>query len=273
MFSKPQILIGTDFSYASEAALKMGQEISKRTGGSIKLVHFTQAQGALLDALEHSMKEQIKQCDIQCSSEIITASAYEGLHKAIEKMKPDLLIMGRHGKSALLHMGSLTQKLIASSEVPVLVVNQFSNIKNIAALIDPAAPSTKTIAAGEEISFLLSGKLDLISVIPDIDSLSLTYVPFFKSSIVFTEEEKELMRSRLTEEILKKSDTHSKADIHVEVTHQKIPQALLDILNQKKSDLVVMTRHNRGLMERIFIGSTTRGILEGFKGNLLVLPE
>lgn len=273
MFSKPKILVGTDFSYASDLALKMAEDIRRKTGGSIKLVYYSHDSQGLLDQVNQSMKEQIERCQIDCSFEIIHGSAFEEMQKTIAEMKPDLLVLGRHGKSALLHLGSLTQKLIASSDVPVLVVNKIGKFNDVAGLIDPATPSKKTIAAAEELSYLLSSKLELMSVIPDIDSLSLTYVPYLKTTLVFSEEEKNTIRNRLTEEILQKSDPHAKATIKVEITHKKIPEALLELLRYSQVDFAVMTRHNRGVMEKIFIGSVTRGVLEGFKGNLLVLPE
>jgi len=77
----------------------------------------------------------------------------------------------------------------------------------------------------------------------------------------------------MREEISKVLDPHSNCKIRVEMTVEKhLAYHLVKILDEDKVDLVVMKRHQKGILDKILIGSETRRMLEIYSGNILVLP-
>jgi predicted site-specific integrase-resolvase len=55
-------------------------------------------------------------------------------------------------------------------------------------------------------------------------------------------------------------------------TDKKVAYQLMNILHEDVTDIIVMQRHHKKILEKLFIGSEARRMLELFQGNLLILP-
>lgn len=292
MFSKPKILIATDFSVNSDKALCVGKRLQKSIGGSISIIHVSgiplvwdwlasevqakyishDLRDDTLRQLTKYMNEQLRRCDLACQGEIIFGDPYTELHKHIEEKKTDLLIMSSSGKTGIFETGSLTQKMIATSSIPVLVAKLDSSPRQIACLIDPSAISDKIIKVSEVLSHAFSSKAQFIAVVQDFISLSNGYLSELVS-VGFSDDQKNRIIANIELEIMKRMDLGSKESIEVIVSKHKVATVLLSFLNESNIDLAVMSRSNRGILDELIIGSTSRRLLESFKGNLLLLPN
>lgn len=284
MLSKPKILVASDFSLNSDRALLAAKELAHKTGGHITLVHAAglppvwdwlpgeDYRNGFFSSLAKKIDAQLKRCELKCENDVIFGDPYEELLRTIKEKKFDILVMGHGGQDEIVYIGSLAQKMISSSSIPVLIVNDELSVKKIAGLLDPAYISEKVISAGEEFSFLLSSELSFLSIVPDLPAMAVSGI-IEDISFAFSDDQKEEISSKLKTRILKEMDPHSKAQLLILVSKDKTEVALLNELEDKDIDLAIVCRHNRGTLERFFIGSVSRKIVERFKGNILVIPE
>lgn len=140
-----RILVPTDFSEHSEYALKVAAQIARDTDGEIFLVHMLEMPTQMADAVSggteipeiilfmkkaHEKLESLLQREylegIKVSEAVKLERAFEGILKSSEKNEVDLVVMGSHGASGYQKMlvGSTTEKIVRTSEAPVLVIKQ-----------------------------------------------------------------------------------------------------------------------------------------------------
>lgn len=143
-----RILVPVDFSEHSHAALRMALEVARDSAAHITLMHVgvlpyyantelgwstgtTELFGDLQDRLA---KEQVKALEILAEKELpeavdrdyVLVQGYPPaeIAKQVEGGKHDLVIMGTHGRTGISRalLGSVTERVVAQSAVPVLVV-------------------------------------------------------------------------------------------------------------------------------------------------------
>lgn len=293
MEKKLKILVATDFSSQSDSALKVASAISSASNGEIELIHISsiipvwnwpaedeeskkklrEFQNKFLGPLEKDLDQQKIRCKVECPISVVFGDPYEELKAKIEKNGYDLFVLGHRGKSGPFYLGSLAQKMIASATIPTLVVKEDLNFTKIAGLVDPAALSKRLINTTEDFSSLFKAETLMLCAVSDLTGKALSHFPISINIQGFSNEEKKLIADNLINEIEKISNPKIVKDIKIEITQERIADALIKALNEHNIDLAVMMKHNKGFIEKFLIGSTTRKILEHFHGNLLILPE
>ena len=85
--------------------------------------------------------------------------------------------------------------------------------------------------------------------------------------------EKSEAETKLKEEVDYYADHKDQVVVKLETTKELKPaKHLLEILIRDKIDLVVLKRFSEGNLKRVYLGSTTKRLLESFAGNFLILP-
>lgn len=137
-----RILVATDFGEASERALELALELAVQFDSELTLIHVWEFpsyeyMGAvpaaddlaerIAEAANAQMASTIGLLKPRCSklnSIVRMGHAASELLSCIEEIRPDLLVLGTHGrrgfKRALL--GSVAEKLVRCSPIPVLTV-------------------------------------------------------------------------------------------------------------------------------------------------------
>jgi nucleotide-binding universal stress UspA family protein len=145
MFKK--ILIPTDGSALSRKAIKAGVRLAKQTRAKIVAYYalemfqpYVYGDGTVIDtatlnAFEKRAREQgekylaqvekeSKAAGVACETLMTKpATPYQGIVDAAKRKNCDVIFMASHGRGELaaLILGSVTQKVLAHSKVPVLV--------------------------------------------------------------------------------------------------------------------------------------------------------
>ncbi|WP_296144386.1 universal stress protein [uncultured Flavobacterium sp.] len=140
-----KILVPTDFSDHAEYALKVAAQIARENDGEIILLHMLELPGQGSDAVgtgsdipeimffKNKAIEKLESLmdvnyleGIQVSEVIQFEKAFEGIINIGHKNNVDLIVMGSHGASGFQEMfiGSNTEKVVRSSDVPVLVIKK-----------------------------------------------------------------------------------------------------------------------------------------------------
>ena len=274
MLNNPLILVATDFSEHSDYAVKAGEEVRRRSGGSLHLLHVSRKEDGLT-YLQHEMDKQMARCEALCTQEIVAGKPYQVICESIDVMKPGMLILGHKGRDINPQFtGSLTSRLAASVNVPVMVVNNYLEVNKVTGLVDVMEMEKKVFQASEELSFLFNAGLEFLSVIPDISAQLSRRSPIMSSlHITYTADERASISNKAEEKIRENLDPRFKANVNVAIVESnKIAEEILGNLNSDKASLVVMARHNRGIIERHLIGSVTQRFLDISDENLVILP-
>jgi nucleotide-binding universal stress UspA family protein len=144
----PKILVCTDGSPDSEGAITAALHLAKTTGSTVFLLEVLfflagyelqspdtlappMVNLELMQVQETAARERLEAWKAEAAKEGVTleprvrtgASAYDGILEEAGELKPDLIIMGRHGYTGLtrLLMGSVTARVIGHSPCHVLV--------------------------------------------------------------------------------------------------------------------------------------------------------
>ena len=141
-----KILVPTDFSAQADYALHVAVQLAKKHGCEIYLLHMLELPINEVDALSsHSelpeamfyMKLARKRFDNLASRSFLKNmkvheivkfhQAYDGIIDASKEFKIDLIVMGSHGVSGFKEMfiGSNTEKVVRTSDIPVLVIKNY----------------------------------------------------------------------------------------------------------------------------------------------------
>jgi nucleotide-binding universal stress UspA family protein len=146
MIALKKILVATDFSEPSEAALAYGRELARTFGASLTVLHvvdnvLTRGYGADAFVLAHpDLQREIeataqRQVDallfdedrtvLSATGMIVTSnSPSAAIVDCARDAAIDLIVVGTHGRGAVAHllMGSVAERVVRTAPCPVLTV-------------------------------------------------------------------------------------------------------------------------------------------------------
>jgi nucleotide-binding universal stress UspA family protein len=145
MIDLKRVLVPTDFSEYSQAALTYGVALAEKFGSSLYLLHIVQDlalfvpdaiaiappiappveqfRAAAQTALERLVREnQLEKLAVQCR--VAEGTPFYEIIRFAKEEDIDLIVMGTHGHSGLAHvlLGSVTEKVVRKAPCPVLTV-------------------------------------------------------------------------------------------------------------------------------------------------------
>jgi len=148
-----KILVPTDFSEHADYALRTAAQIAKKNNGEIILLHMLELPTQVIDKVSgragdipevmffikktRDRFDEVKSSPflegIPVTEAVQFEKAFEGIIGASKSHNVDLVVMGSHGTSGVqgLFVGSNTEKVVRTSDIPVLVVKSELNIQNI----------------------------------------------------------------------------------------------------------------------------------------------
>lgn len=151
-----KILVPTDFSNQSENALKVAAQLAKKYDCEIHLLHILEIPMHKVDALSsynnlpealYFMKLAHKQFEVLKKKDYLKGlvihenvefhEIFKGVFQVCKKQDIDLVIMGSSGANGLreILIGSNTEKVVRTSETPVLVIKNEHEIFNISSFV------------------------------------------------------------------------------------------------------------------------------------------
>jgi nucleotide-binding universal stress UspA family protein len=147
MIALKKILVATDFSEPSEAALAYGRELARSFGATLTLVHVvddTMARAYGIDGgvlltdpqmqreFEASALEQVNaqlgdedRRELGATGEVLASNSPSlAIVTYAQQIASDLIVMGTHGRGGVAHllMGSVSEKVVQTAPCPVLTV-------------------------------------------------------------------------------------------------------------------------------------------------------
>lgn len=132
------ILVATDGSRSSSAAVEKAVEFADAYGGTLKVVSavavpaefYGEAPLAVDEMIKEArryveaVRERARDAEVRVETLVREGPAHEVITSLAEERSADIIVMGSHGRTGLkrLLMGSVTEKVIGYAARPVLVV-------------------------------------------------------------------------------------------------------------------------------------------------------
>jgi nucleotide-binding universal stress UspA family protein len=136
-----RILVPVDFTEYSNRALDFAAQIARPFKAKIRLLHvieqFTYSVTDTIQVVDHypalktiaepllkSLETNLKKKGIAVDSQIQSGRPYMAILEQARKGRPDLIVMGTHGRTGVQHlvMGSVAERVVRLAPCPVLTV-------------------------------------------------------------------------------------------------------------------------------------------------------
>ncbi|MGB0882778.1 MAG: universal stress protein [Vicingaceae bacterium] len=272
-----KILVPTDFSETADRARDYAIQIAQLINAEIILLNTYHvpysgaSAGTLINIDKIALEEAEKAMDLQleyvnknyknvkfstlCRSGLLVDS----IKRICENNKIDLIILGTKGASGAIEnmLGSNASSLVGNVNTPIITIPVNGKI-NFPKRIVAANDLTET---GEENFFEVLKQL-AIDTYSTIDFLF----------IVKEESEIDTKIQRL-----KAADFDNTFDAHYHPFHFKesenVEEGILDYIEQKDFDLLVVVSHQRSFWEELFHKSISKSLVKHAKLPILILPE
>jgi len=260
-----KILIPTDFSNNAENALKVAAQIAKTNNSELILLHMLEipSQGGDAVIAGHNIPElmlfknvAIEKLDdlmeadyldgLEVSEVIQFEMAFDGIMSISKKNDVDLIVMGSHGASGFKEMfiGSNAEKVVRSSEVPVLIVKkevENFEVKNFVFASNFSDEIKKPFQKALDIAQMFGAHLHLVMI---------NTISNFKSSAATNQ----IFEDFLAGSNAKNYTTHIYNDATVE-------KGVLNFAKSINADLIGICTHGRSGLSHFFNGSVSEDLV------------
>lgn len=142
MVAIKKILVPIDFNPSSKRAVAYAIDLAKQYGAELRLVHVWEipsyayagmeySPADLLTAIRDAAKTQLDETATEVKREVPrteavlrNGGAWREIAAEIEESRPDLVVIGTHGRQGLGRalLGSVAEKIVRTSPVPVVTV-------------------------------------------------------------------------------------------------------------------------------------------------------
>lgn len=280
-----KILVPIDFSDRSKKALEVSEKFAPIIGGKVTPFYSHLPISELdepyalgmstkmyqnFDDLEGILKERVS----ELSKEVVSS---EYLEKPIVMMGNaaqsiidisedfDYIIMSSHGRTGFSRfiLGSVSEKVLRLSKIPVMIVENESDVGSFKKILVTTDFSDNSIGAfpyAVEIAKKTGGTIDLLHVL---------------SFDQFDDDEKDLSLRKIREERLKILEKEhfqpisDRVNSKVIVTQGSPHEAILNHVKENKYNLVIMATVGRTGISYLMMGSTTANVVRHVKSAVL----
>jgi nucleotide-binding universal stress UspA family protein len=141
------VLVPTDFSEASESALRYGKAMAEKFGAALHVVHvmedllahawaaevYVSSMPQLRDEIERESNLRLgalltdaERQALHAETALLAGNPFIEIIRYAKAHDVDLIVMGTHGRGPIAHMllGSVAEKVVRKSPCPVLTVRQ-----------------------------------------------------------------------------------------------------------------------------------------------------
>jgi len=284
------ILLATDGSESSEGAVKEAIYLAKSCVAKLSVIYVLETNPEFeteglkfVEKMEHAAREHLEEIRKEAAAENVEVEAivrrtdqpYKAIVEEAAKMKSDVIVMGRRGRTGLekMLMGSVAAKVIGYAPCKVLVVPRFAMIscKNILIATDGSKYSVAAATEAIGIAKRCKSNLIIITVVHTEALSSMSPDTGYTQSQQEVIERQELQRAERNisgvKELAEKEGIHAEGVISEGRPYEAIAKAALE----KNIDLIVIGSHGRTGVSKFLMGSVTERVIGHAESAVLVV--
>lgn len=221
--------------------------------GSTSVEDFDEIEESIYERLSELSKEEVKASFLK---EPLVSIGNPAQAIVEEGEAYDMIVMSTHGRTGFsrFFLGSVSEKVLRTSKVPVLIVNQereLTNLNRILLTTDFSDHSREAFPIAKQIAQKANAKLELLNILP--------FDPQHEDKP--DESKKELREQRLN--VLAKETLHEISDLietKVIVSSETPHEAILNYNLNNPHDLIIMSTVGRTGIDYLMMGSTTANV-------------
>jgi nucleotide-binding universal stress UspA family protein len=189
--------------------------------------------------------------------------------------KPDVVVMGSHGRTGLLHvlMGSVAEGIVRRSPAPVWVVRKPRAWppKRIVVPVDFDESSRRVLRAASDLAGLFSARLEIVHVSPTVENLA----PFPEMRLYFPPTLSENLRKKAHKKLksLVAGAVSRKVRARLHVLSGAPADAICRSARSTRADLIVIPTHGRRGLAHLVLGSVAENVVRHAPCSTLTLPS
>lgn len=272
-----RILAATDFSRLGNDAICRATLLAVRENAELRVVHAFPRLSALEAAfgLDDNLPTRLRaaaEANVDAlieagrtagvgriRAEIVEGSAHRAVADAAETFRPDLVVIGAHGKGALqqFFLGGTAARILAQATCPVLVARQPAqgDYRRALAAVDLGARSEAVLRAAVVVATL--ARVRVVHAYQAPFEAKLRYKGFPEEDILrYAETESQAARRNL--EALLSNPELAGLDIERRIIHGEPQPALPDAAREIAADLIVVGKHGGSRIGEAVMGSVSR---------------
>ena len=265
------ILLPVDGSEHTDKILRHAADLAQWTAAKIQVVFvadtardsLTVVDGNAVDALEQEGKpivsdvaNELDSLGVEHGTDIVQGSPAPTIVDYAERYDYDLIVLPTHGRTGISRylLGSVTEKVVRLSDVPVLTARMQSDeqlmfpYENILVPTDGSPASNAAAKHGLALAAALDATVHVLSVVDDT-SLG----PDVRS--VLSADELERPATEAVEDVDAEADAYELADVRTNVEHGSPAVVIREYIDMNDIHAVVMGSSGRRGVDRILLGS------------------
>lgn len=254
-----KILVPVDFSETSSYALEMAAKIARPIKAEIIVLHMLGLSEAVLTKDENQEFEEAKYYmelakkrfnafldksyleDIKLRKIVQNYKIFKELNNIVKEHHIDLIVMGSHGTSGLneFFVGSNTEKVVRTSDVPVLVIKKTDSDFNIKTILFACNFNDESILAyknAKKFAEIFSADLHLIYINTPYDNFISNYE----------------IEERISKFMFKAGEDARKVTIYNDYS---VEHGIMNFSKKEAIDIIAIPTHGRKGLAHFFMGS------------------
>jgi universal stress protein E len=281
----PHIVAATDFSSRSQRAFRRAGLLARQTGADLTLVHVVdddQPEAMVEFERQEADKFLNEQIDtlaelrgLPCQAVVTTGEAFDGILRAAEKARADLIVMGSHRKQILrdIFVGTTIERVIRAGPYPVLMVNADSGqpYRSVTAGIDMSEPSAHALKTAVGLGMVNDSSLTVVHAFTAVAAGKLYVANARRDQIDDYIASERQVASQALFSFLKDQDL-SNAQWAYRVEEGDALAVISRAVKETGSDLVVIGTHGRSGIVKLLIGSVAEEVLRNLDVDILAVP-
>lgn len=286
------VLVPTDFSGASDLALRWANLLASKYKAKLTLLHVVEAlpvhdyalteptagfanlyQERMMTRARSELREaasSVAEPGVQADTTILSGDPAKEILAAATSAHADLVVMATHGRAGLSHaiLGSVVEKFLRSAPCPVLAVKRKAEqsppdaeLKKILFATDLSDESLEALKVACSLAERFGAKIDALYVLSDpaqYPLMSWEIFPAVQSTDFYRQSEAE-GRHALQEKLAGRLQGSIRGNL--EVLHGSAAEVIVEASRDGDHDLIVLSTHGRSGLKRALLGSVAERVL------------
>ncbi|MGK7294448.1 MAG: universal stress protein [Candidatus Wenzhouxiangella sp. M2_3B_020] len=281
-----RILAATDFSLRADRALHRAALLARTTGAKLDIVHVVDPDrpetlveaemGLGRDLLEEQRGSLLDRFEIRARTHMFEGEAFQGIASAIDRLEPDLLVIGAYRRRLLqdTFVGTTAERAIRRSGIPVLMVNTDAeqSYVHILAGVDLSSNSAAALRTALELGLNRDAVLSVLYLFEAPATGSIALGSLSRSEIRNYVADEQKLAAKALDAFLEFTGVE-RAQRIVRHAGTSIVTGIEAVAGDLGADLLVVGAGAGSGVGRMLLGSTAFDILATSPRDVLIVPR